>query len=166
MRRATPLIVLVALCLAACGGGSGSSAKSSSSKNGKSDAAKSDTLSEKEFQKQANKICKDAESELSDAQGSEALDRPESEGAEEFQKRFFVEQTAPSIEEQLDQIADLGAPDSIADDVDKLVKDARKALRDFVKALEDNPDSVDLTQNPFADIDRQSKALGLDECAT
>jgi hypothetical protein len=165
MRRVTPFIVLVVLVLAACGGGGGSSAKSSSSKSGKSSSSDGKALSEKEFKEQANKICKDGEAALERRQAKAALDRPETEGGVEFQRRFFLEEGADAIEAQLDAIDELDAPDKIADDVDKLIKDARKALKDFVKELEDNPEP-DLSENPFEDIDRQSTALGLDECAS
>lgn len=164
MRRVTPFIVLVVLTPVACGGGGESASASSSRSSDTNSSSKSNTLSEEEFLEQANKICADAEEELSERSGDRLLDRPETQGVAEFQVQFFLEETAPAIEEQLNEIAELGAPDELTDDIDKFLEDARRALQDLVEQLEDDPEA-DVGDNPFSDIAREAQALGLDECA-
>jgi hypothetical protein len=119
-----------------------------------------DALSEEEFVEQANEICAEGEAELQEA--GAALDDPTSEDVAEFAGVY-----EENVSDQIDELDDLEAPESIADDVDAVLTDAREALEDAVQLLHDDPEAAFAEEeDPFADVNEQLTELGLDECAS
>ena len=116
-----------------------------------------ETLTEEEFVTQANQICADGDKEIAQA-GQEVPDN----ASQQDINAFVVDVVVPSIQEQLDGIRALAAPEEIADDVDTLLTDAEAALGE----VEDDPTLVLADDDgPFADVNRQADALGLTKCA-
>jgi hypothetical protein len=117
-------------------------------------------LSTQEFVSQGQDIC---------AAGNKELDQAANQtfsGGKPTQaeiEQYATETAVPSIQGQIDDIRALQPPESIASDVDAFLNDAQDAL-DQVEA---DPQLLAASDKggPFADVNDEAVAIGLDQCA-
>jgi hypothetical protein len=120
-------------------------------------------LSKDDFLKQGNAIC-DAGNKTIESSASSAF--PNNAQPSPDQIRDFVQKTlAPSIRKQLDDIDKLKPPKDLQGKVDKLLTDARAALAVMEQKAKDDPQSI-FEQDPFADVNKQARDLGLTVCGS
>jgi len=119
-----------------------------------------DALTAKEFRSQANKLCADASDD------TEKFGADISESSSDADVTEAIDQTVERNNELVADIDDLAAPDSLADDVDSMLKSVRAGIKelDKISSIQDLL-SVDLESGPFAEADEKAKDLGLDKCA-
>lgn len=118
-----------------------------------------ETLTEEEFVTQANQICAAGDEDIDQA-ANETFGGGQPSRAE--LEDFVGETILPSIQEQIDSISALSAPEEIADDVDTFLEDAETALAE----VEADPVQIIAGDGgPFDDVNRQAEALGLTRCA-
>ncbi len=153
------LAALGVLAIAGCGGGDDSST-STTGASGATGVAGA-PLSEDEFLKQGNAICAAGNKEIDQA----AQDAFTGQQPTDAQLQQFADIAVPSIQGQIDAIRALPAPEAIADQVTTFLDDAQSALDD-VKADPSLFAAGDGANDPFADVNQQAKALGLDECGS
>ena len=123
-----------------------------------------DALTEEEFVEQANAICSEGEDELDAAFEELVGDGSEEPTPEEISA--FADVFEDNIGEQIDGIDDLEPPESMADDVDAALSDAREVLDDFAQLLRDDPEAAfSQEEDPFADVNEQMNDLGVTACA-
>jgi hypothetical protein len=138
-------LVLVGGILAACGDDSGS-----------------DTLSEAEFQDQANAICEDGNAEIDEQaeeyfEGTGPNEQPSAEQAEAFAEEVVV----PGVQGQIDDIRALEAPEDVQDDLDAALDDAEAVVDEIAV----DPTVITSEEDPFEEeVFPQLEALGLDAC--
>jgi hypothetical protein len=124
-----------------------------------------DELSAAEFLAQGDEICKQAHDEFLDIQGS----TPRTAADAEAQVEALIEVAS----EERDRILDLGAPDSLAGDVDAYVANREKGIKTLqvglAAARDDDPIGYEESQAELASqqIKRQEVAqkLGFNECS-
>ena len=117
-------------------------------------------LSEQKWRKQGNAICKQTNKEI-DEIGNEVfpdLGQDREPSAEEA--AAFVEQFVPTIEGAVSSIDALKEPAALKKDVKKFKAEVAKALA----ALEADPLAL-VDTDPFRDVDKIAKKLGLKECS-
>ncbi len=77
-------------------------------------------------------------------------------------EKVVSEDVVPSIQGQIDAIRAIGEPAQGAEELDAFLDDAQQALDE----LENDPSALTEPQaDPFGDVNKQAKALGLTECA-
>jgi hypothetical protein len=141
-----PVVVLGASLLVGCGDDGGDS---------------SDTLTETEFEEQANAICEEGNAEIDAGADETFSDVPSGEAPSEVEQTAFVEDVVvPGVQDQIDGIRALAAPEDIQDDVDAAMDDAEAVLDD----LEEDPSLLFGEDDPFDEINPQLEELGLDAC--
>lgn len=149
LRSSAAVAVALALALAGCGGDDDDSTESPPA----TDAAA--PLSKAEFTEQANEICR---------VGGEQIDaRAEALGPDPSQaeiEEFATEVVAPNVQDQIDQIEALGAPEGDEDEVQEIVD----AVQESLDEVEEDP-SVLRTGDPFAEANRLAADYGLTVCA-
>lgn len=124
-----------------------------------------DDLSAAEFLAQGDEVCKQAHDEFLDIQGS--APRTAADAEEQVQALIEV------AEEERDGILDLGAPESLSEDVDAYVADREQGLRSLQDGLaaarDDDPEAYEAAQAELASqqAKRQEVAqkLGFNECS-
>jgi hypothetical protein len=152
------LIAIVgAFAVAGCGGDDSTSSTTSTGASGASGVTGA-ALSEDEFLKQGNEICAAGNNELDAAANDVFSDQKPTDA----QLQQFADIAVPSIQGQIDAIRALSAPAEIADDVSTFLDNAQSAL-DEVEA--DPSLFATSDEGPFADVNQEAKAIGLDECA-
>ncbi len=114
-----------------------------------------------DFIKEADAIC---------AEGDEAIDAEAKktfggggEPSNEEQEAFVTDVVVPNIQDQLDQLAELDPPEEGAEEFEALISDANAALDE----VESDPAGLFESgggEDPFADVNKQAKALGLTDC--
>jgi hypothetical protein len=162
LKRISTLLALTiaALSLVAGGCGGGDDTTTVETDAAGATGASGAPLSEQEFVSQGNDIC---------AAGNKELDQVANQtfsGGQPTQaqiEQYATETAVPSIQAQIDDIRALQPPESIASDVDAFLNNAQDAL-DQVKA---DPQLLAASDNagPFADVNDEAVAIGLDECA-
>ena len=110
---------------------------------------------------QANAICKQGGDEIDEA-ATEAFgkSRPSPEEIEQFTTETLV----PNVQQQIDDLSALGAPEGDEAQVQEILDSAQSALEE----VEADPTGVTEQPNgddPFAETNRLATAYGLDECA-
>ncbi len=118
-----------------------------------------EALTEEEFVSQANEICAAGDEDI-DQVANETFGGGQPSRAE--LEDFVGDTVVPSIQEQIDSISALSAPEEIADDVNTFLDDAETALAE-VEA--DPVQIIGGDEGPFGDVNRQAEALGLTRCA-
>ena len=118
-------------------------------------------LSAEDFRAQANEICAD-------------FNRADDDAAEEFFGNeepstedvvaFFEDSALPRARQLLDDLDELGPPESLEDEVDELLAAAREALAEVEQGIEEDPERLFEGDDPFADVDARAIELGLDSC--
>jgi len=134
------------LALAACGGGDDTSATT--------DTTQGTPLTESDYVSQANAICATANDQLAALQADV--------GANPTQEQLdqFYADAEPIIEEQVNALSALGAPEGETAQVDAMNEAMQQALEQFKQ----DPES---TQALTKSIDKQADALGLKaECGS
>ena len=135
------------LALAACGGGDDTSATT--------DTTQGTPLTESDFASQGNAICAAGNEDIQ-AGAADLGQKPSQADIESFATDTLV----PSIQDQINQLSALGAPEGETEQVDAFLTDAQ----DTLDQLKDDP-SLAAQNDLFADVNKQATALGLTECA-
>ena len=161
MKRIITLLAVTAvgatLFAAGCGGDDETTTSTTASTTAGATGDSGAALTEDAFVEQANAICAEG-NQATNAAADEIFTGGEPTGAQLDQ---YAEIAIPSIQAQLDAIRALTPPEDTAGDVTSFLDDAETAL-DEVEA-----DPAVLTSgDPFADVNTQAKALGLDECGS
>jgi hypothetical protein len=119
------------------------------------------SISKAEFLKQGNAICKTIEGELDDEfgefaeeKGIDEDERPTDAQLEEAAEDFVL----PQINRQIDELRALGAPEGEETPVNTLLDNAEAE----VEKIEDDPGL--LAEDSFAQVNKESRALGLMAC--
>jgi hypothetical protein len=117
-------------------------------------------ISKAEFVRQASQICLEGGEEISNA-SREQLGRGQPTEAE--LEEFVPETLVPAVEDQLDQIRDLGAPPDDEEEVEAILTETEEALSE----IEDDPALILETgkDNPFSRADQLLIEYGLEACA-
>ena len=130
------------------------------SSDDKDKGSDSKALSAADFKEQANKLCADSNKD------SESYGADISETSSDADVTAAIDKVVERNNKLADDIADLKAPEDMADDVASMLKDVRAGLTEMDK-LSSVADMMkyDDTTGPIADANTKSTALGLDECA-
>ena len=121
-----------------------------------------DRLSAEEFRTQANELCADFGAADDDA--AQEFFGDDEPSAEEV-AAFFEESALPRVRALLDDLDELVPPESLEQDVEDLLDDARAALAEVEQAVEEDPEAFLAGEDPFAEVDARAVELGLDNCA-
>jgi hypothetical protein len=117
------------------------------------------TLTKDEFIAQADEICAAGDDEIEAA----AQDLGASPSQEEA-TQLVTDVALPSVQEQRDSIAALGAPEGDEDEVQAILA----SLDEAIAAVEADPASVLSSSsdpdNPFAEVDQLAQDYGLTDC--
>ena len=156
VRRVAPALIVVALALAAAGCG-----------DDDSDSAATTTttaLTKDEYVSEANRICKKQDDKIERASQQFFADAPNnqeppaSEVAEFGQKTVF-----PAIQDEIDRIEALGAPEGDEDEIKAMLDAAKSGLAE----LEQNPNQLEKggIASSFEEFQKLASAYDLDQCA-
>jgi hypothetical protein len=135
----------IALVAAGCGGGSDDS---------------DNALSKSEFLAKGNAICDAGNKEIQTA-FEDAIGK--GQPTQEQLDAVVTASLVPSIQGQVDDIRDLGAPEGDDGQIGKILDEAELAVQD----VKENPSlaTQEGGQSPFADVNQQLKEYGLTTCA-
>lgn len=154
--RLAPILIAVvaALVVAGCGGDDGNDTTTSSTSS----------LTKQQFVREANQICKQTDDKIERASKQFFADAPPDEEAPPAEIEQFAKQTAlPAIEDEIDRIRALGAPQGDEDEVKAILDAAQEGL----DKLEQDPDEI--AQGGAAPalekFDKLAGDYGLDKCA-
>jgi hypothetical protein len=122
-------------------------------------------LSTEEFSDQGNAICSKGSDEVDAAFETAFADATTEPSSEEI--AAVIEETMlPNIRGQIDDLRDLKPPKDLADKVEETLDAADAALDDLEKELNDDAEAYLASgEDPFADVNKQLKAVGLADCA-
>jgi len=137
------LAAVTALVVAGCGGGGDDSTSTSS-------------LAKPAWIAKADAICQQGNQEIEQA-ANEQFGKQEQEPSDEQIQQFTNATVLPSVQSQIDQIKDLGAPSGDEDQVNKIL-DTVQADIDKTKSATTLPD------DPFADGNALATQYGLKVC--
>jgi hypothetical protein len=146
MKLYSTLAVVGALALGAFAAGCGDSNDDSTT----STAA----ISKADFVAQANQICKQGNDEI-EATGKQLGNLNEAQ-----LEQFASDTIVPNIQKQVDGVKALGAPAGEEAQVDQLVS----TVQGDIDELKADPSKI-TDDSLFAEANKQSRALGLNECA-
>jgi hypothetical protein len=144
-------LAVLAVVVAGCGGSS-------------DDTSSTASLSKAEFVKQGNAICKEGnekiESEFEKFAKENNLSKkkaPTEAQLEEAAHKFLI----PTITKQVEGLRALGAPSGEEEKVNTLLDDAEEALEE----VEEDPSLLSDEKNePFEDVNKEARAVGLTTC--
>ncbi|HEX5095242.1 MAG TPA: hypothetical protein VFX21_04485 [Acidimicrobiia bacterium] len=152
------LAAVAVLAFAGCGGDD----DDSSGGGGGSD----DTVSEAEFQKQANALCVKFNDEV-DAKSEELNSSLDENSTPEDIANVFIDEILPLFRDQVQELQDLPTPDANAEQYDELFDDLESAADDLEQQAKDDPEKLfSSEEDPFADLDQRARDLGLDDCGS
>jgi hypothetical protein len=137
------LAAVTALVVAGCGGGGDDSTSTSS-------------LAKPAWIAKADAICQQGNQEIEQA-ANEQFGKQDQEPTDAQIQQFTNESVVPSVQRQIDQIRDLGAPSGDEDQVNKIL-DTVQADIDKAKSATTLPD------DPFADGNALATQYGLKVC--
>lgn len=148
------------LVVAGCGGGDDSSTTSTQAGASGATGSSGTALTADEFLAQGNAICAAGNKEIDQA-GNDTFTGGQ---PTEAQIEQFAGVLVPSVQGQIDAIRALTPPAELADQVDAFLSDAEDALAQVT----DDPSLLATTDNdgPFAAVNDDAKAIGLDECGS
>jgi hypothetical protein len=155
VRRFAPALLAVAL-LAASGCGdddddSGSTTTTSS-------------LTKSEYIREANRICKQQDAKIERASQQFFADAPNNQEPSAREVAQFGEKTVfPAIQDEIDRVEALGAPEGDEEEVQKMLDAAKSGLAE----LEAHPNQLEKggIASSFEEFQKLASAYGLDECA-
>jgi hypothetical protein len=131
---------------------------------GDDDDSSSGTVSEAEFQEQADELCRKFEGEV-DAKTEEFSQSLDENSTPEEIGELFIDEILPLFREQVDQLQDLPTPDQNAQEYEDLFNDLEDAADDLEQMAKDDPEALFTgDEDPFADLDQRAQDLGLDDC--
>jgi hypothetical protein len=116
------------------------------------------TITKEDFIAQANEICKTISDET-DAASEGAL--PANPSDEEIEA-FWTDTARPGIEDQVEQIRELGAPEGDEAEIDELLAEVESATEETQQAVDEG--TVGEGPDPFEQADQLSADYGLTEC--
>jgi hypothetical protein len=137
-------VLAVALIAAGCGGGGGDDSTSTSN------------LAKPAWIAKADAICQQGNQEIEQA-ANEQFGKQAQKPTDEQIQQFTTETAVPSVQSQIDQIRDLGAPSGDEDQVNEIL-DTVQADIDKAKSATTLPD------DPFADGNALATQYGLKVC--
>lgn len=135
------LLIALSPLFAACGGGD--------------EAPEPEPITKAEFVTQAEEICSEGNEEL-EAAAQEFSAQP----SEEEITQFAEDELVPNLQQQHDDIAELGAPEGDEDEVQAILD----SLQEGIDAVEAEPASL-LEGDPLAEASDLAEAYGLPKCA-
>jgi hypothetical protein len=146
------ICLLVALCLSAvavgCGGG---------------ESTASESLTKAEFIKTADKICTDADEAQKAELSAYVKQNPKAEASEAGQVKLVAVAGLPAVRTEIEELAELAAPEGEEAEVEAMLKSMEKALEES----EADPSSVlDSAGNPFTSVEKQAAKFGFKSCNT
>ena len=143
------LVLAAGLIAAGCGDDDEdtTSAATTTGATGATGATGGEALSESEFSKQGNEICREA---------NKAIDA--GEGQSESQEDFATGTLVPAVEDAHSEFQQLTPPEADADTYDEFLTE----IQDTIDEIKSDPSS--LGPDSFADVDKLAKQLGLTEC--
>lgn len=148
---AIAVLVALAALVAGCGGGDDTTDETV-------------TLTKAEFIKQGDAICKEGNKEIEEGfeEFAEENDLPKNKEPSNEQGVEIVETVIlPNVQQQAEEIRDLGTPEGEEEQVDELVT----ALEDAVAEGEDDPEALfSGDTDPFADVNQQAVDYGFKVC--
>jgi len=148
---AIAVLVALAALVAGCGGGDDTTDETV-------------TLTKAEFIKQGDAICKQGNKEIEEGfeEFAEENDVPKNQEPSKDQGVEIVETVIlPNVQQQADEIRELGAPEGDEEQVDELVT----SLEDAVAEGEDDPEILfNDDTDPFAKVNQQATAYGFKVC--
>lgn len=120
-------------------------------------------LSEQQWRKQANSVCKQLDRDLDEIADEFYADLDENEEPTPEQFAALAKQASPLFEEALASIDALNEPKALKKDFKKF----EAAVSDAVAAFQDGPSAfTDGAENPFARSDKIARRLGLKACTS
>lgn len=153
--RLALVFLLAAACTAGAAGCGASAGDAAPPTTSGAAAAGDPTAAEQAFLDQANEICRVGTENLDELSG--AIDADSS--TEELER--FLAAFVGNIRGQLDAIAALDVPASLAPDVEEFVQVARKALD---RLEERGTAALVIDDEPFAEVNEMALDLGLTAC--
>ena len=138
------LAAVTALVVAGCGGG------------GDDDSTSTSSLAKPAWIAKADAICQQGNQEIEQA-ANEQFGKQEQKPTDQQIQQFTTETAVPSVQRQIDQIRDLGAPSGDEDQVNEIL-DTVQADIDKAKSATTLPD------DPFADGNALATQYGLKVC--
>jgi hypothetical protein len=118
------------------------------------------TISKTDFIAQANEICKTANDQVDAASNEELSNSPTNEEIE----AFWNDTARPSVEDQVAQIRELGAPEGDEEQIDTFLTEVESATEEAQSAIDNG--TFGQGPDPFAEADRLSIEYGLTDCAS
>lgn len=119
-------------------------------------------LSEKDFKKQGNAICKAGNAEIDAIAERVFADAPQDAPPDAAHVEAFAAEFVPNVRGQVEAIGDLDAPKSLAKKVKSFLAEAERTLDE----VEADPALLGDEQNdPFAKTFKLAKKVGLKTCA-
>jgi len=156
LNKALLLAIAAVVALAALVAGCGSSDDSTTDETV--------TLTKTEFIKQGDAICKEGNEEIQEGfeEYAEENDLPQNKEPSKEQGVEITETVIlPNVQQQAEEIRDLGAPEGDEDQVDELVT----ALEDAVAEGEDDPESLFKgSTDPFGKVNKLASDYGFKVC--
>ena len=148
-RMATLTACAVALLAAGCGGDD----------EGAADTTAGTPLSKSDFIAQADAICADGTAAIDEA-AAERFGNQQPSGEEAT--AFVEDEVIPTLEDEANQIDELGPPNGDVDDVEAIVE----GLRGAIEEVKDNPEGIldGSAESAFADVNDLAADYGLSEC--
>ena len=142
---------VLAMLIAGCGGGDETTDETV-------------TLTKTEFIKQGDAICKEGNEEIEKGfeEFAQENDIPQNQEPSKEQGAEIVETVIlPNIQEQSEEIRELGAPEGDEEQVDELLD----SLEDAVAAGEDDPESLfEDDSDPFGEVNQLATDYGFKVC--
>jgi hypothetical protein len=118
-------------------------------------------LSEQQWRKQANSVCKQLDKDLDEIADPFYAELDENEEPTRKQFAALAKQARPLFEQALASIDALDEPKALK----KGIKQFEAAVSEAVAAMEDGPSAfTDGDENPFAKSDKIAQRLGLKAC--
>jgi hypothetical protein len=146
------LLAVLALAVFAAGCGDGDESTSTAS------------ITKTEFLAQGNAICKKGNQEIdSDFESfAKKHDLQQSDGLTDAEATEASEEILiPNVQDQVDQIGELGAPEGQEAQVDAILAAVQKGIDE----LEADPTAIQGNSDPFAEANKMAKDYGLTACA-
>jgi len=132
---------------------------------GDSDDETTVTLTKAEFIAQGDAICKDGEEEVeveADAYAEENGIDTENPGPEDLET-VVVEVFVPSLQNQADEIRELGLPEGAEEEAEEVLT----ALDDAIAGLEEDPAAAFAAgSSPLQEASEKAAAFGFEECGS
>jgi hypothetical protein len=155
-RRIAPALLAVAIAFAAIGCGDDDEDSASTTT--------SSELTKAQFIREANRICKQQDAKIERASQQFFADAPNDKEPPASEVAQFGKKTVfPAIQDEIDRIRALGAPEGDEDEVQKMLEAAESGL----SKLEAEPDQLErgAIASSFEEFQKLASAYGLDECA-